>query len=73
MFIHDLLEEPYLVVHIINGIVTIVAKMLCFNPQYPGTNAVKSSDPKSIDRALQGILDPLSHFRSSFVGEGDRQ
>ena len=69
--VHDLLEQPHLVVGIEDREIALQAHPLGVAPQHPGRERVEGAEPQPLRWLAQDLRHPLAHLARRLVGEGD--
>ena len=72
-FTHDALDQPLLIIAVEDLEVLHQACFLPVRPQQAVRQAVEGTHPHAGRVDTQQLLDPLTHFGGSLVGEGHRQ
>ncbi len=73
LHLHDLLEQPELVVGIQNGELRRQSNMFGVPAQHAGAKRVKRAEPQPFHRSSQDCANTFAHLTGGLVGEGDGQ
>ena len=67
---HDRLDQPELIVGVIDDKVTVIAKQLDLTTQNLGEYGMESADPEVCGGGTDQLVYPLFHLSGRFIGEG---